>query len=371
MGNILVGWGDRFLVTWKWWVWKSSMTWSLANLLSQKWEVLILDTDSAPSSIDVHWFDWDITEDHMLHTRILQVRNRIASLLLWPIVPDEICYLNDDAFLNLFMDKLLNSDYWLLPMLRLELHWNFYWLWWWHALFAKLLQLIDLFIEDTYYSVNVKEWQLWNQRMKLWWDIWEYRIVDSENTSGFFGMVWWLDKLLHTVEAMDRASSGSVLNVKNFLKDVPLRAFIESTPNLRVLCESDIMKNPQLCESKFRLFQEIVKNRLRVVMVTRPWITEFNQLKSELKILRRRWSVNLENVTVLINFYRDALKKSRDWTMHFVDATKRFIAENIGQEVAVKLIDCDYVQPDIWLSQEEKVKIIDENFQRVWECLVA
>lgn len=367
MNKQTISWEKHYIVTWKWWVWKSSMTWWLANLLAKKWDVLIADIDSAPSSIDVHWFDSSVTDDYMLHTRIFQVRKKIASLLLWPVVPDEICYLNDDVLLNLFMDKLLNSDYWLLPMLRLQLHWNFYWLSWWHALFAKLLQLIDLFIENTYYGVNVKEWQLWNEKSVLEWNIWEYRIIDSENTSGFFGMVWWLDKLQHTAEGMSKANSGSILD----LKGVPLKALIKSTPNLRVLCESDIMKNPQLCEGKFRLFQEIVKNKLRVVMVTRPWITEFNQLKSELMILKKRWSVNLENVTVLINFYRDALMKSRDWTLHFVDSIKRFIAENIGQEVTVKLIDCEYIQPDIWLSQEEKIKIIDENFQRVWECIIS
>lgn len=353
-------WFNNFICVWKWWVWKSSMTWWLANLLSKKWTVLIADTDSAPSSIDVHWFDSSVTEDYKLHTRIMQVRERISTLIIWPIIP-RIINDHDHKILNMYMDELLNNEYWLLPLLRLILQTNFYWIPADHKFFALVLQLIELFMDNIYYSINIKKWEVWIEKKYINNENSEYRIIDSENTSSFFDIIFTLQNLQRTIKNIHTAAHTTFW-------ELPTKALIKGSSNLNRLAKSKTIKNPKECFEKFAIFKHLIETRTKILMVTRPWITEFNQLQLELKELKERW-LNPDNLTVIINYYKKALEDSRDWTIHFVDSARRFLDKEIAHWIEIKLIDCEFEQPDIQMEIEKKKAVIDRNFERVWECL--
>lgn len=353
-------WINNYICVWKWWVWKSSMTWWLANLLSKKGKVLIADADSAPSSIDVHWFDSSITLDHKLHTRLFQVRENVSSLILWPIIPRIIKDKNHEK-LNQYMDALLDKNYWLIPLLRLILQTNFYWIPADHKFFALVLQLIDLFIDNIYYSINIKEKELGIKKYKIKeWEF-DYRIIDSENTSWFFDIVFTLENLQRTIQNMYTASNTTFWEIWT-------KMLIKWSDNLSKLSKSQSIKNPKECLRKFDIFKTMIETQTKILMVTRPWITEFNQLQLELLELKERW-LNPENLILIINYYNKALKDSRNWTLHFVDSTKKFLDKQMAPWIDVKLIDCEFEQPDIQMAIEKKRYVIDRNFERIGDCL--
>lgn len=353
-------WFDNCIVVWKWGVWKSSCAWWLANLFSKKWNVLITDTDSAPSSIDVFWYNSGITEDHKLHTRMFQVRDKINTLIIWPIIP-RILNDPDHKKLNKYMDTLLNNEYWLLPLLRLILQTNFYWIPADHKFFALVLQLIELFIDEVYYSINIKPGEEWIKKVALDKNLSNFRIIDAENTSSFFDIVYALQSLTRTIENIHEAHNTTFWAIWT-------KAMIKWSANLGVLAESNVIKSPKGCLKKFELFKQMIETKTKILMVTRPWITEFNQLQLELKELKER-NINPRNLAVVINYYNQAFQNSPESTRHFVDSVRRFLDSEINKEVEIKLIDCEFVQPDISDNLDHRKKVIDENFERVWECL--
>lgn len=347
-----IGNSQNIIISWKWGVWKSTVSASLALYYSQQaLKVIAVDMDAAHSLWDSLWLDINWTKTW---TFSIDYNENLKLYFLSQIIPD---LYNDPKHekLNIFLDNLVDIEDSFLPLLRLAIHPSFVWMPLPHENAAYVLQLIELFRKNTIYKIDDKA----SVKKIFEWSF-EKRIIDSENTKWLIRVINSILSIQNTLQNINKSFYWTTIQK---LRWTVTREAIKNQDNLHKLAQSDLVLNyKDYIWDVVWFHTEIVK--ASVILVTQPWYNDLNQTLTEIKQLIRMWIVPKH---ILVNKFRDHFDKDSMSTQKIYDELKKsFEWDNIW----ISPIDSRFNILNPWACESEKKEITRINLENIAKTFV-
>jgi len=337
---------DHIITSWKWWVWKSTVSWALALDFSKTVKnTIAVDMDAAHSLWDSLWLEIDESRNG---TFSVDYDKKLKLYFLSQIIPD---IYNDKNFeqLNWYLDNLLTEGDSILPLLRLAMHPHFSGMPLPHENAAYVLQLIELFENDTLYNIDEKQ----SIKQIINWKP-EKIIIDSENTK-------WLIRVINSVLSIENTLKNlqSAFHWSTFEKAkwAITRQALKMQTNIHKLAKSELVKNQEkYSKQAIDFHSKIVK--ASVIIVTQPWTNDLKQTLREIEDLWKMWMLPKH---VLVNKYNQHHDKSPKATK----AIYQELLKNIPNSVWLSVIDSDFQVVNPENSKDEQKEIITQNLENI------
>lgn len=335
------------IVSWKWWVWKSTVSAALSLYYSEQvWQTIAIDMDASHSLWDSLWCD---IEKNKTWTFSKNFNENLVLYFLSKIIP----YFDNDPKhdkLNYYLDSLFNIEGSFLPLLRLAIHPTFVGMPLPHENVAYALQLLELFERNTIY--NIEDDKLVVNKLDSDFD---RRIIDSENTQ-------WLMRVINSIlairQTLTNINQSFYWSTIQKTKRIKTKIWIASQDNLNKLAQSDLIKNYE------NYIWDILKFHLTMfnaslIIVTQPWYNDLNQTITDIWALKTMWIIPKH---ILVNKFRDHFNKDKNSTKKIYEMLLKSFPDD---EIWITPIDSDFKMLNPFAPEKEKQETTKENLWNI------